>query len=69
MTINKYDLNEFSPEELRNIFIEKYAETFESTVEHAKEMFLSEYSEDHDFHNYKKVEDSIESIAKFCGVI
>lgn len=66
--INKYDLNEFSPEELQEIYINLYADKFESTKEHAREMFLSEFSETYDFHNYKNVEYAIERNAKLCGI-
>lgn len=66
--LNKHDLNEFSPEELRTIYIEKYAETFECTKEHATEMFLAEYSPTKDFHTYHNVESAIKRLAQLCGV-
>lgn len=68
MNDKKYDINAFSPEELREVYIKIYAEVFESSLEHAKEMFLSRYSSDHDFVIYKRVEDAIESMKKLCGV-
>lgn len=67
--INKYGLNEFSPEELSEIFIEKYAEAFDSTKGHANEMFLSEYGIGHDFHCYKNVEDAINNEMNLCGIL
>lgn len=66
--VNKYDLNEFSPEELRNIYIDMYTETFECSKDHAVEVFLAEYGPDRCFHNYKNVEDAIENMARFCGM-
>ncbi|MCG7345328.1 hypothetical protein MHZ92_14405 [Sporosarcina sp. ACRSL] len=63
----KHDLNAFTPEELRSTYIEKYAETFESTKEHALEMFLSEYNADHDFHTLANVEYAIEEMIRICA--
>lgn len=67
--INKHDLNEFSPEELRDVYIDKYSETFECTKEHAEEMFLSEYEADHDFHTYHNVEYVVKRHAMLCGIV
>lgn len=67
MTVNKFDLNAFTPQELRTIYVEMYAETFECTAEHAEEMFLAEYDASHDFHNYANVEYAIQEMLRFCA--
>lgn len=57
---------EYSPEELRNAYIEKYEESFECTKEHATEMFHSEYNAAHDFHTYDNVVAAVKSIEMLC---
>lgn len=67
MNASKYDINEMSPEELRTAYVEQYAHTFECDRQHAEEMFLAEYSADHDFHTLANVEYAIQEVLRICG--
>lgn len=64
----KYMIGALSPQELRELYVEQYAERFNSTVEHAAEMHDSEYAAGHDFYTVANVEHAIEDMARFCGI-